>query len=130
MRAIPILVPALALLLAACAAGTSVAPAELGQTQDTRAGEVLTGPDGMTLYTYDKDSEGTSNCTGVCAVAWPPLYAAADAAPHDGFTPIARPDGSRQWAYRGDPLYFYVGDSKPGDVRGDGVDDLWHVARP
>jgi predicted lipoprotein with Yx(FWY)xxD motif len=120
---------ALTLLLAGCA-GASVAPTQLGQTQGTRVGEVLAGPDGMTLYTYDEDTRGTSNCTGLCAAAWPPLHAPADAESFNGFTPITRPDGSKQWAYDGEPLYLYVGDSKPGDVRGDGVDEVWHVARP
>ncbi|RDD63681.1 hypothetical protein [Ferruginivarius sediminum] len=118
-----------ALLLAGCA-GPSVAPTQLGQSRETRVGEVLVGPEGMTLYTYDEDTPGTSNCTGLCAAAWPPLHASSEAEGFDGFTPITRPDGSRQWAYDGEPLYLYVGDSKPADVRGDGVDGVWHVARP
>ena len=45
----------------------------------TGAGQVLSTSSGMTLYTYDKDVLGQSNCYGDCAEYWPPFL--ADAAP-------------------------------------------------
>lgn len=96
----------------------------------TATGDVLADQRGMTLYTYDKDPQGGSACTGLCAVAWPPATAVDTAAPRAGFSLIRRDDGTRQWAHDGQPLYAYIGDGKPGDVTGNGVDGVWHVARP
>ncbi len=120
---------ALGLLVAGCAQ-TVATSKNLGQAHDTAPGPVLVAPDGMTLYTYDKDGDGISNCSGFCAVAWPPLLADDNAEATDSFTVIARSGGDPQWAYNGQPLYLYIGDSKPGDVDGDGVDGVWRVARP
>jgi predicted lipoprotein with Yx(FWY)xxD motif len=43
---------------------------------------------------------------------------------------VARDDGGKQWAYKGKPLYTWAKDQKPGDRTGDGVNNVWHVARP
>lgn len=99
-------------------------------TRDTATGRVLVDAEGMTLYTYDKDSAGRSTCTGLCALAWPPVEAGQNARPSGRFTLITRPGGSKQWAYDGRPLYGYTGDEEPGDVTGDGADGVWHVAHP
>jgi len=88
----------------------------------------LTAENGMTLYTFDKDSAGTSNCYDSCAASWPPYIAAAGAS-SDGLTTVARRDGSLQWAKDGAPLYFWVGDTAPGDTTGDGVGGVWHIAK-
>ena len=89
---------------------------------------VLADAKGMTLYTYDPDAQGKSNCNGNCARNWPPLAAPANAAPMEEWTVVTRNDQSKQWAYRGKPLYTYVNDSKPGDTTGDGVGNVWHIA--
>ena len=81
----------------------------------------------MTLYTFDKDMPGKSNCTGLCAVIWPPVIAAGTAKSTGRFTTIIRDDGTKQWSYNGKPLYGYVSDTKAGDTNGDGVDGVWHV---
>ncbi len=119
----------LSLLLLGCA-GTVATSESLGQARDTAIGPVLVAPDGRTLYTYGKDGEGVSNCSGLCAAAWPPLLAPDSARATDGFTLVTRSGGDKQWAYNGQPLYLYIGDSMPGDVDGDGADDVWYVARP
>jgi predicted lipoprotein with Yx(FWY)xxD motif len=99
--------------------------------QQTEAGPVFADPQGLTLYTFDKDADGNSACNGNCAKAWPPLAAAADAKPVPGWTIVTREDGARQWAYKGKPLYtFAQWDVKPGDVRGNTVGGIWHVAQP
>lgn len=93
---------------------------------------VLTGSNGMTLYTFDRDAAGTgkSVCNGPCAVNWPPLFAAdADTSSGD-YTVILRDDGKKQWAFKGKPLYFWAKDQKPGDKTGDGFNSVWRVAKP
>ncbi|MCY1401297.1 Secreted repeat [compost metagenome] len=85
---------------------------------------------GMTLYTFDKDAAGESNCYDKCAQNWPPLMATgADKAMGD-WTLIKRKDGSMQWAYYGKPLYTYIDDKKAGDKAGEGKGGVWHIAKP
>jgi predicted lipoprotein with Yx(FWY)xxD motif len=105
-------------------AGCATAPTQFN-------GGVLTDSKGMTLYTFDKDKAGSgrSVCNGRCAVAWPPLKAAADAKPGGKYTVITRDDGSMQWAYDGMPLYLWVKDKKPGDRTGEGFRNVWHVVK-
>jgi predicted lipoprotein with Yx(FWY)xxD motif len=97
----------------------------------------LAGPDGKTLYTFDRDEDGKSNCSGDCAGNWPALTttSADDIALGDGlddedFATITRDDGTLQVTYYGAPLYFFIGDSAPGDTNGDGVGGVWHLAMP
>jgi predicted lipoprotein with Yx(FWY)xxD motif len=99
------------------------------KSMDTAKGEVLTDANGMTLYTFDKDASGTSNCYDACAVKWPPLAAAAGASAEGKYTLVERKDGAKQWAYDGKPLYLWQNDKKSGDVTGDGVGGVWHVAK-
>ncbi len=96
----------------------------------TNEGDVLVDRNGMTLYTFDRDSELKSVCNAQCAVDSPPLVAAAGAKRAGDYAILAREDGRRQWAYKGKPLYLRATDRKPGDRSGDGVDNLWRIARP
>jgi len=92
---------------------------------------MLVGANGMTLYTFDKDTAGSgkSVCNGPCATNWPPLM--GKQAPSGGnYSVIQRDDGSSQIAYKGKPLYYWVKDGKAGDTTGDGVMGVWHTARP
>jgi len=93
---------------------------------------VLTDSNGMTLYVFDKDvaGSGKSVCNGPCAANWPPLMASASDKASGDYTVITRDDGKAQWAYKGKPLYFWVKDQKPGDKTGDGVNNVWHAAKP
>ncbi|HHS89665.1 MAG TPA: hypothetical protein ENJ26_04775 [Rhodobacteraceae bacterium] len=84
----------------------------------------------MTLYTFDKDGKGVSNCYDQCAANWPPLVVDANMDLPKGFSLITRKDGSLQIAYKGKPLYLWVNDTRPGEMTGDGVKGVWHVARP
>ncbi|MHB1110991.1 MAG: COG4315 family predicted lipoprotein, partial [Devosia sp.] len=97
-------------------------------TMDIGGKQVLTDANGMTLYTYDKDTAGVSNCYDKCAANWPPLFAADGAAAEGDFTLVTRTDGKMMWAYKGMPLYLWVKDQKPGDTTGDGVGEVWHTA--
>lgn len=110
-------------VLAACA---SMAPPP-AKSMD---GALVGSANAMTLYTFDKDGGGKSMCNGPCATNWPPLMASADAAASGDWSIITRDDGSKQWAYKGKPLYFWVKDAKPGDRTGDGFNKVWHTATP
>ena len=105
------------------------------KTMDTSLGKVWTDANGMTLYTFDKDTKGadTSACTDKCIVNWPPFLAAADAKTEGDWTlvNVTDKDGKAQkmWAYDGMPYYLFIKDTKPGDVTGDMVGGVWHVAK-
>jgi predicted lipoprotein with Yx(FWY)xxD motif len=93
---------------------------------------VLTGPNGLTLYIFDRDAAGSgkSVCNGNCAALWPPLMASDSDKSSGDYTVIVRDDGKKQWAYKGKPLYYYVQDTKPGQKSGDGVNQVWKLAKP
>jgi predicted lipoprotein with Yx(FWY)xxD motif len=113
------------LILSACA-GMATAPAKVSDG-------ALTDPGGKTLYTFDKDVSGSgkSVCNGPCATNWPAFTAAGDAALTGDYTVVTRDDGTKQWAFRGKPLYTFAKDAKPGDRNGDGfANNIWHIARP
>lgn len=114
--------------LAAAVLAALALPA-LADTVVTTDNGVLTDSKGMTLYIFDKDEDATSACYDECAANWPPLLADAGAVAEGDFSLIARKDGVMQWSYDGKPLYLWVKDSKPGDMTGDGVKGVWHVAR-
>jgi predicted lipoprotein with Yx(FWY)xxD motif len=99
---------------------------------ETSKGAALAGPNGHVLYIYDADTATASNCTGGCALTWPPLVGTPK--PSAGlddseFGTITRPDGSKQVTYDEHPLYYYGKDTDSKDVYGDGVDGMWHLAK-
>jgi predicted lipoprotein with Yx(FWY)xxD motif len=114
--------------------GTSIASSQTSapaKVADTSKGKTLVDANGMTLYTFDRDSApGKSACNGRCAVNWPPFTTMPNAKTMDNWTVIVRDDGSKQWAYKGKPLYRWMDDKKSGDVDGDGRNSVWHVAVP
>ena len=117
----------LSAVLTACAGGMmqSAAPAKVSDG-------VLTGANGMTLYTFDKDAAGSgkSLCNGPCANNWPPLYAMDGDAANGDYSIIMRDDGKKQWAFKGKPLYYWSKDQKPGERAGEGFNNVWHAAKP
>jgi predicted lipoprotein with Yx(FWY)xxD motif len=117
----------IAILLLAAPALAQMAPAK---TADTSKGKALVDTKGMTLYVFEKDTPGKSNCNGPCATNWPPLMANADAKASGDWSIVTRDDGGKQWAYKSKPLYAWSKDAKPGDVTGDGVNNVWHIAAP
>ena len=117
---------AAALVLSSAALFSAGAHAQAVKTQDG----ILVNSAGMTLYTFDKDAGGKSACNDQCAKIWPPVTAAADAKASGDLSIITRDDGSKQWAYKGKPVYLYAKDAKPGDKAGDNFKDVWHVIKP
>ncbi len=91
---------------------------------------MLVAPNGMTLYTFDRDTAGKSNCYNQCAANWPPFLAEAGAKPIGDFSLVARDDGKTMWAHKGKPLYYWIKDQKPGDMTGEGVNNVWWIIKP
>lgn len=92
--------------------------------------------EGFSLYFFDKDLSdsdgdglGDSDCNGTCAVNWPPVFADFGATPIGNYTLIERDDGAKQWAFKGQPLYFFANDQEAGDTNGDGLGQVFHLAR-
>ncbi len=98
------------------------------KTMDIGGKQVITNESGMTLYTFDKDAVGVTNCYDQCAVNWPPAIASDTAVADGDFTLVERTDGTKMWAYKGWPLYLWKNDQKPGDTTGDMVGEVWHTA--
>lgn len=101
-------------------------------TNNPAFGEILTDGNGMTLYTYSKDTKDTSTCYGTCAVNWPPLLVKNDPKIASDlivskFNVITRTDGGKQIAFKGMPLYYWIKDAKPGDATGQDVGGVWFV---
>ena len=112
---------------------TTSANALIMTKTDSVKGAYLTDAKGMTLYVFDKDTKGISNCTGSCATLWPPYTVSsgsASATMPANVTTLKRSDGSMQYAWKGMPLYYYAKDTKPGDTLGDGIGGVWHLVKP
>lgn len=120
-------------LLAGCAGGAPHSAKDAPDMPTRNSAGMLIGPNGNTVYTFAKDTPnaGTSACYEQCAQNWPPLTAAATAKPMGDYTILTRTDGTRQWAFKGQPLYYFAKDAKPGDKTGDGVlNGAWKVVTP
>jgi predicted lipoprotein with Yx(FWY)xxD motif len=120
-----------------CDPGPTAPPEDDASVNLSVDGTYLVASNGMALYVFDNDSPGTTACTSdTCMGAWPALLAGAEPAPVAGdgvsgdLTAFERPDGDFQVQYNGRPLYFFTGDSAPGDKNGDGVNGVWHLAVP
>ena len=102
------------------------------KTMQTKLGTVYATTGGMTVYEFKKDNPHTqrSVCYGGCAKLWPPVAAPAGFVPAAPWGVTTRHGGARQLTYDGYPLYTWIKDTKPGDVTGQGVKDLWRAARP
>jgi predicted lipoprotein with Yx(FWY)xxD motif len=130
-------VAALVLLGVAVAGASPPAPAGTGTgLKTTTIGEttVLTNARGFTLYWFVPDTPTTSKCYGSCAAYWPPVTGTAAASPGlpGRIGTITRTGGSRQLSYNGHPLYTYIGDSAPGQAKGNNLNlngGLWHEVR-
>lgn len=98
-------------------------------TRDTSVGRILVDAQGRAMYVFAKDPASTSTCDNGCASYWPPVPVAgvphaSGAASATSLGVITRPGGARQLSYAGHPLYYFVGDSKPGQVSGQALDQF------
>jgi predicted lipoprotein with Yx(FWY)xxD motif len=140
------LVATAALLLSACqstgsgsTAPSSTAPSAgsgaIGITvAHTSSGNALAGAGGMTLYVLTKDTGGSSTCsTGPCAATWPALKGDgstvnAGAGVTGTFATTTWADGTKQVTHNGQPVYYFSGDTAPGDSNGQGTNGVWFIA--
>ena len=120
---------------------TTAVPAAGGEATvlvaDTDLGPILTAANGMTLYLFMPDAQGTPTCTDACAEAWPPLTVddASQLTGGDGVDTLllgttTHPAAGVQVTYNAWPLYFFAGDSAPGDTNGQGQGGVWYVLDP
>jgi len=97
-------------------------------------GKIMTDADGLSLYIFSLDTKDTSECLDGCLNAWPVFYEESitvDTGLNTGdFATIDRTDGTKQTTYKGWPLYYFANDAAEGDTNGDGVNDVWYVAKP
>jgi predicted lipoprotein with Yx(FWY)xxD motif len=105
----------------------------------TSLGTVLVaGPKHMTVYLFEADKGTTSNCSGACAQAWPPVTTSGEPKAEGGahssdLGTTTRSDGTKQLTYKGHPLYYYVSDQSSGETTGQGVKSFgaaWYVLNP
>jgi predicted lipoprotein with Yx(FWY)xxD motif len=111
-------------LIAVAASAVAAWAALAGPVNESH--DILVDKSGRTLYLFDKDQPGKSNCRDVCSSVWPAFLAEAGAQPSGEFSLIDS-EGGKQWAYKNHPLYFYAGDEKSGDRNGDRIGGVWHV---
>jgi len=145
LLALPAVAAAAAVLAACGSSGTSSASgggststsspvaATAGSLKTATIGgvTVLTDAKGFAVYSFAPDTMTTSDCNGACAAAWPPVKGPVSAGA--GLTgtlgTIERSDGSAQATFDGHPLYTFVGDTAPGQNKGNGLNvagGLWH----
>jgi predicted lipoprotein with Yx(FWY)xxD motif len=135
MRKLLVALVAIALLLPSVGIGAQRLTTV--KAHGSRFGTVLFEGRGYVLYAFTRDPHGHSACTGTCARAWPPFIVhrrlvAANGARTALLGTTRRADGTRQATYGGRPLYFYVGDRKPGQISCQNVSEfggLWLVVR-
>ena len=139
-NALIVTVTAIVLVLvgAAIAEAKPAARSATVTTARTGLGRIIVDGRGRSLYLFEKDAHGRSACSGVCTVYWPPLLTNGRSIAIKGAKPsllgsIRRADGSRQVSYAGHPLYFFSGDTRPGQTNGEGLKDFgasWYVLMP
>ena len=116
----------------------SAAAQGLSSASARSVGRYLTDANGRAVYMFVIDSKNFSACTGACAGAWPPL---SPPAALSGNAPvqaeligrITRSDGRAQVTYHEMPIYYYHGDERPGDIKGQGKNafgGLWYLVSP
>jgi len=97
-------------------------------------GDYLVDGSGRTLYYFTKDSAGKSSANEAVLFLWPIFYTANVKVPSNlnasDFSSITRGDGKMQMTYKGWPLYYYMGDTQPGDTKGQGVGGVWFIINP
>lgn len=114
---------------------TAAAAVDL-KTATSSAGNIVVDAKGMSVYFFTKDvkDSGTSACTAACLTAWPPLTTTSATPKVEGVTgtvgTITTPEGAKQVTLNGLPLYYYAQDKKPGDILGQGVNNVWYLADP
>jgi predicted lipoprotein with Yx(FWY)xxD motif len=103
--------------------------------RSSRYGKILFDGRGRVLYLFARDRGGRSSCSGACAQAWPPLLTKGVPKGLSGVNAkllgtTRRSDGTLQVTYAKHPLYYFKGDTKPGQIKCQDVSNfggLWLV---
>ncbi|MCW2918195.1 MAG: hypothetical protein JWN52_6263 [Actinomycetia bacterium] len=106
--------------------------------RDSKLGKILVDGHGRTLYLFEADKGTNSTCYSACAKAWPPLTTTGKPQAGSGVSPAllgttARTDHTTEVTYNRHPLYYFVSDTKPGDITGQGLNNFgakWYVLNP
>jgi len=131
------LVLTLVLALALAPATAAERPPTL-KAGSSRYGKVLFDGRGFVLYAFTRD-QGRSACYGACATAWPPYFApkgtlkVGAGLKRSLLGTVRRKSGRRQVTYAGKPLYYYVGDTRRGQILCQDVFEYggtWLIVRP
>ena len=128
--------PAMAATSGSHAVGSARATAVTARS--SRYGRILFDGSGRALYLFARDRAGRSSCSGACAKAWPPFLTKNTPKAGAGLRgsllgTTRRSDGRLQVTHAGHPLYYYSGDTKPGQIKCQGVSNfggLWLVVTP
>lgn len=123
---------------AASSSSSSSSGASEIKTAKGKLGKYLVDGSGRSLYLFLKDKHGKSACSGACLTAWPVFGTGSKPKAGPGvdaskISVITRSDGKKQVRYGKYPLYYYAGDSKPGDIKGQGLKQFgapWYLMRP
>ncbi|MFG1816599.1 hypothetical protein ACGFIF_22775 [Kribbella sp. NPDC049174] len=111
----------------AASIGTKLATADVAGL-----GKVVVDGNGRTVYVFDKDASGKSNCEGDCLAKWPVVPAGEGKPQLDGIDAslvgtVTRSDGSKQLSIDGLPIYLFAQDTQAGEAKGQGVGGIWWV---
>jgi predicted lipoprotein with Yx(FWY)xxD motif len=117
---------------------TGAATSATVSTSNTKLGQILVDGSGRTLYLFQKDQPNQSACSGACVSAWPVDQStgtpkAANGVKASMLGTIKRTDGTTQVTYNKHPLYYYSGDSGPGQQNGQNLNAFgakWYVVAP
>lgn len=123
-------------VLALGAAGSTGKPT-VKTADNPSIGTIVVGATGLTLYHYADDHGSVVKCNGACAKEWPPILVAAGAKPVAGpgitaskLGTVKRPDGRTQVTYAGRALYRFGGDTRSGQINGQGLEKEWYALAP
>jgi predicted lipoprotein with Yx(FWY)xxD motif len=96
---------------AAFAAEPPWSPVEVSVVENGKGGYTFTNDHGLPFYVSGKDKKGEALCDDSCTgLTWLPVWARGRSQPMGDWTIVIRPDTSKQWAYKGVPIYSYNGD--------------------
>lgn len=121
----------------AASSGATANPAVTSlKTASSSAGQIVVDGKGMSLYFFTKDvkDSGSSACAGACTATWPAVTTESAAPSVDGVTgtlgSITTAAGTKQLTINGLPVYYFAKDKAPGDVLGQGVNNVWYLVNP
>ena len=117
---------------------TTSAPGATIATRDSQLGPILVDVRGRTLYLFEADTGTASSCYDACAQYWPPVL--TQGSPQAGAGAMEallgttqRKDGSAEVTYAGHPLYYFILDNQPSDLKGQGLHNFgggWYAVTP